>query len=120
METVFAILSDPNRIPAWLPGCRAVGGAALIHRGVWLDVRFDERTSSFQITDFHPPFSFAWVERGAREGSRTSFQLGFVAGTTAIRLQQVSILRASQERRNPKRQLDLTLQNLRKLALGST
>jgi uncharacterized protein YndB with AHSA1/START domain len=122
MEQVFAIISDPTRIPEWLPGCRAVGGTPLIRQGSWLDVSFGERTSSFRITDFHPPFSFGWAEHGRREGSRTSIQLGSVGTETAIRMQQIVppipapwLKGKLKERRDPKKQLDQTLRNLRRL-----
>lgn len=126
MDSVFALISDPARIPNWLPGCRAVSGASLVYKGAWLEVTFGRHTTAFEITDFHPPYSFAWAEHGARAGSRTFFHLGFAGGTTAIKMKHVwtapslgAWLRAKlKNRRNPGRQLDQTLQNLRKLTTG--
>jgi uncharacterized protein YndB with AHSA1/START domain len=120
---VFALLSDPRRIPDWLPGCSAVGGAPLIYKGARLLVRFGPRTASFEITDFNPPRTFGWAEEGARSGSRTFFHLGFAGGTTALRMKHIWTARTLwawlkaklRDRRDPQRVLDRTLQNLRKL-----
>lgn len=122
-ELVFALLSDPRRIPDWLPGCSAVGGAPLIYKGARLLVRFGPRTASFEITDFNPPRTFGWAEEGARTGSRTFFHLGFAGGTTALRMKHIWTARTFwawlkaklKDRRDPRRVLDRTLQNLRKL-----
>lgn len=123
MDEVFALLVDPRKIPDWLPGCYGVGGAPLIYKGARLLVRFGMRTTAFEITDFVPPTTFGWAEHGARAGSKTFFQLGFAGGTTALKMKHISTFSSLKawlrsklnNRRNPHRQLDQTLQNLRKL-----
>lgn len=123
VDRVFALLVDPRKFPDWLPGCYAVGGAPLIYKGARLLVRFGPRTTAFEITDFVPPTTFGWAELGARAGSQTFFQLAFAGATTAIKMKHVSTFSSLKawlrtklgNRRDPYRQLDLTLQNLRKL-----
>lgn len=123
IDRVFALLVDPRKLPDWLPGCYAVAGSPLVYKGAKLLVRFGGRTASFEIIDFHPPTTFGWAEQGARAGEKTFFKLDFAGATTAIKMMHVSTfsslrawLRAKlNNRRNPRRQLDQTLQNLRKL-----
>ena len=123
IERVFGVLSDPDKIRQWLPGCRAVSGSELLFRGAWLEVKFGPRTTTFHITDFNPPLSLGWAEQGARRGTTTSFQLGKMGNTTSLRMKQVwtppsvlAWLRATlRNRRDPKRQLQQTLKNLRRL-----
>ena len=126
VDRVFALLVDPRRLPDWLPGCYAVGGSPMVYKGAQLLVRFGLRTTALEITDFVPPTSLGWAELGARAGSKTFFQLGFAGATTAIKMKHISTfsslrawLRAKlKNRRDPHRQLDQTLQNLRKLTTG--
>ena len=123
VDEVFALLVDPRRIPDWLPGCYGVGGSPMVYKGARLLVRFGRRTTTLEITDFIPPTSLGWAEHGTRAGSKTFFKLGFAGATTAIKMMHVSTfssvrawLRAKlKNRRDPYRQLDQTLQNLRKL-----
>jgi uncharacterized protein YndB with AHSA1/START domain len=124
VDRVFALLVDPRRIPDWLPGCSAVGGAPMIYKGARLLVRFGPRTTAFEITDFNPPRTIGWAEEeGARTGSQTFFQLGFAGGTTALRMKHIWTARTFgawlkaklNDRRDPHRVLDMALQNLRKL-----
>ena len=123
MDRVFGLLTDAARFPEWLPGCHAVAGSPDVKKGARLEVQFGPRTTAFEITDFVSPTTLGWVEHGARDGSRTFFSLGFAGGSTAVRMKHVwtapsfgAWLRTRiTERRNPRRVLDQTLQNLSKL-----
>lgn len=95
----------------------------MIYKGARLLARFGGRTTTLEITDFIPPTTLGWAEHGTRAGSKTFFKLDFAGATTAIKMMHISTfpnlrawLRAKlNNRRNPRRQLDQTLQNLRKL-----
>jgi uncharacterized protein YndB with AHSA1/START domain len=123
VDRVFALLVDPRKLPDWLPGCFAVSGSPMVYKGARLLVRFGPRTTTLEITDFQPPTTFGWAEHGARAGSKTFFQLGFAGGTTALKMKHISTFSSLKawlrsklnNRRDPHRQLDQTLQNLRKL-----
>ena len=123
IDRVFALLSDPGRFPDWLPGCYGVDG--VVKKGGKLAVRFGPRTSTFHIIDFDVPNTLGWSEEGARKGTKTFFQLGFAGATTTLKMMQtwpaptvgarLKSMMTTQRRRDPKRALDQTLQNLRKL-----
>jgi polyketide cyclase/dehydrase/lipid transport protein len=121
MDRVFALLANPETMPDWLPGCYEVQG--VVKKGAQLAVRFGPRASMLHIVDFDVPTALGWTEIGARTGSKTFFQLGFAGATTALKMLHTwpapglgTWFRTRfNERRNPNRMLDQTLQNLRKL-----
>ncbi len=84
IDRVFALLSDPARMPEWLPGCSAVETEGPLKHGARLQARFGTRLTEFEIVDFAPPNTFGWVEQGQRWGSKTFFRLDFVGGSTSV------------------------------------
>ena len=84
IDRVFALLSDPARMPEWLPGCSAVETAGPLKNGARLTARFGTRLTEFAIVDFAAPHTFGWVERGQRRGSKSFFRLEFVGGSTSV------------------------------------
>ena len=122
IERVFAVLTDPERIPTWLPMCESIETDGPMRRGSKLRVRFaDHRLTTFDIVDFQPPRTFGWIERGGREGAKTFFRLDFAGGATALTVKDVwtppsfmSWFRARFfPKRNTKRQMDRAVQSLR-------
>jgi len=125
VERVFQLLTDPARFPDWLPGCSSAEPAGPVQKGSQLNVRFGTRHTTFEIVDCSAPYTFGWVERGARQGCKTFFQLDFAGSLTGVTIQDVweppslgALVRATLRRRRfPERRLDRTIQNLR-LALS--
>jgi uncharacterized protein YndB with AHSA1/START domain len=122
IEKVFSVLTDPARIPDWLPMCESVEIDGPVRKGSRLRVRFsDSRLTVFEIVDYHAPTTFGWVERGGREGAKTFFHLQFAGGSTALTLKDVwqppsfmAWLKARlNPKRNTKRQMDRAVQSLR-------
>jgi uncharacterized protein YndB with AHSA1/START domain len=122
IDRVFAVLTDPVRIPEWLPMCESVEADGPVRRGARLRVRFaDHRETEFEIVDYQAPATFGWIEHGGREGAKTFFRLDFAGGATALTVKDVwkpptllSWLRARLfPKRNTARQLDRAVQSLR-------
>ena len=89
VSDVFTLLTDPNRIPHWLPGCDGVQSEGPLQRGASLKVRFGLRVTTFEIVDFTASRTFGWVERGQRQGWKTVFQLEPVGAATAVTIRDV-------------------------------
>ncbi len=123
IDRVFTLLTDPGRMPEWLPGCSGVETEAPLKKGARFKPRFGTRLTEFEVVDFAPPNTFGWVERGQRRGSKTFFRLDFVGGSTAVTLRDVwtppslgAWLRAQLlPKRNVRRQMKAMLQNLQRL-----
>ncbi|MGH7569486.1 MAG: SRPBCC family protein [Gemmatimonadales bacterium] len=126
-DRVFSLLTDPATIPSWLPGCawaETTGGGPM-RKGAHLKVRFGQRTTDFEVVDFSPYSTFGWVERGQRQGAKTFFLLQNTAGATAITIKNVwqpqslgAWVRGKLfPKRNVKRVMDGTVNNLRMLVL---
>jgi uncharacterized protein YndB with AHSA1/START domain len=122
IDKVFAVLSDPARIPEWLPACRAASSSGPLRKGAKIKVRFGEvRETEFEVIDFSAPNTFGWAERGGRKGHKTFFRLDFAGGSTAVTIKDVwtpptfaAWLRAKfSAKRNVAKVLDGTVQNLR-------
>jgi uncharacterized protein YndB with AHSA1/START domain len=119
-DTVFAALTDPVRMPAWLPGCTGVQSGGPLQKGARFTVRFGVRQTEFEIVDFVRPATFGWVERGGRKGWKTFFRLDAVGGSTTITIRAVWIPHAFLawlrgrliEKRRGQRQLEEILKNL--------
>ncbi len=79
IDRVFTLLTDPGRMPEWLPGCSGVETEAPLKKGARFKPRFGTRLTEFEVVDFAPPNTFGWVERGQRRGSKTFFRLDFCA-----------------------------------------
>ena len=89
IDRVFAVLTDPQRIVQWLPGCASVVVDGSIGKGKRLKVQFGRRTTELDVVDFGPPRTFGWVERGQRKDYKTFFQLDPTSGATAVTIQEV-------------------------------
>lgn len=122
IERVFAVLTDPARIPEWLPMCESVEIEGPIKRGSRLRVYFaDRRLTVFEVVDFQAPSTFGWIEHGGREGAKTFFRLDFAGGATALTIKDVwrpptffAWLKAQLfPKRNTARQMDRAVQSLR-------
>ena len=122
-DMVFAALTDPVRMPAWLPGCTGVQSGGPLQKGARFTVRFGPRQTEFEIVDFVRPATFGWLERGGRKGWKTFFRLDAVGGSTTITIRVVWIphsflawLRGRLiEKRKGQRQLEEILKNLRRV-----
>lgn len=122
IERVFSVLTDPSRMPEWLPMCESAEADGPVRRGAKVRVQFaDRRHSVFEVVDFQAPSTFGWVEHGGREGAKTFFRLDFNGGATAITMKDVwqppSFLAWVKARlfpkRNTARQMDRAVQSLR-------
>jgi len=128
IEQVFGLLTDPDRIPYWLPGCITVQSDGPFKKGTRLQVRFGERLTEFEIVDFTPPSTFGWLERGQRHGWRTFFRLDQSGQVTALTVRAVwmphSFLARLRgrflEKRNVRRQLEQILENVRRVVSGAS
>jgi hypothetical protein len=97
-----------------------------VKKGSKLNVRFGARHTTFEIVDCSAPYSFGWVESGARAGCKTFFQLDFAGSLTGVTIQDLwqppslgALVRAKlRPRRFPERRLDITIQNLRTALTG--
>jgi uncharacterized protein YndB with AHSA1/START domain len=118
---VFALLTDPVRIPKWLPGCDAVESPGPLRKGARFTARFGERTSEFEIVDFSAPATFGWTERGQRKGTKLFLRLDVTGGTTAVTIREIWTPRGVLawvrgrffERRQVQKRLQSIVQNLR-------
>lgn len=128
IDKVFALISDPTRMPEWLPRCSAVIPAAELRgKGDRHRIQFEHgirpRDAVIEIIDYVPPHTFGWVELYQRRGSKTFFALAFHGGSTKIIMKYVWtpgswrswLLGQFYRRRNAHRMFDGLLQNLRKL-----
>jgi len=126
VERVFQLLTDPTRFPDWLPGCSGAEPAGPVEKGSKVNVRFGARHTTFEIVNCSAPYTFGWVESGARAGCKTFFQLDFAGSLTGVTIQDVwqppslgALVRAKlRPRRFPERRLDRTIQNLRTALAG--
>jgi uncharacterized protein YndB with AHSA1/START domain len=120
---VFAALTDPARIPKWLPGCDGIESAGPFRKGGRFTARFGQRTSEFEIVDFSAPATFGWTERGQRKGTKLFLRLDVTGATTAVTVREVWTPRGFVawvrgrffERRRVQQRLQTIVQNLRAL-----
>jgi len=96
IDRVFALISDPLRMPEWLPNCVAVRettGKRTAGKGARYKLTFQRDThqheSVIEIIDFSVPHTFGWVEIYHRAGSKTFFALGFAGGSTKVSLKHI-------------------------------
>src|SRR2546425_5798367 len=122
VDRVFQLLTDPARFPLWLPGCSsAEPPAGPMKKGSRVKVHFGSRATTFEVVDFAEPYTFGWVEIGARTGCKMLFQLDFAGSLTAVTIKDVwdppslvPLLRAKlRPRRFPAPRLDPTIPHLR-------
>lgn len=128
IDRVFALISDPLRMPEWLPRCIAVKSTTndRVGKGARYKVTFqrdaNRHESVVEIIDFQPPHTFGWVEIYHRAGSKTFFGLSFAGGSTKVTLKHIwqptgfrSWLNGQfYRRRNSRRMFDGLINNLRK------
>ena len=98
IDRVFALISDPLRMPEWLPSCVAVKATTsdrMAGKGARYKLTFQRDThqheSVIEIIDFSAPHTFGWVEIYHRAGSKTFFALGFEGGSTKVSLKHIEI-----------------------------
>ena len=121
IDRVFAVLSDPNRIPEWLPGCEAAHSDSPVKQGTRIKARFKARITEFEVTDCIAPNTFGWAERGQRRSSTLGFRLYPVGSSTTVAVREewapTSLAGWAWgrlvSRRNPQRHLALILERLR-------
>lgn len=121
IDRVFAVLTAPDRIPEWLPGCGAAHTDDAIEKGVLIKARFGKRIAQFEITDYIPPISFGWAERGQRRSSTLGFRLYPVGSSTTVAVREVWAPTSLASwawgrlvsRRNPQAHVALILERLR-------
>lgn len=128
IDRVFALISDPRRMPEWLPRCVDVKETTTDRggRGARFKLTFqrdlNRHESVIEIIDFQPPHTFGWVEIYHRAGSKTFFALSFAGGSTKLTFKHVwqpsgfrSWLNGQfYRRRNSRRMFDGLVNNLRK------
>lgn len=125
VDRVFNLLTDPARMPDWLPGCSHASTPGPMRKGAKLTVSFGDRDTTFEVVDYQAPNTFGWVERGARKGCKTFFRLDFAGSLTAVTIKDVwqppslfALLRHKlRPRRFPALKMGTALQSLR-LALS--
>jgi len=123
MAELFDILSDPARIPEWMPHCRAAKCDGPLRKKSRVTLEFGRRTIELVITEFTAPTTLGWTERSPRDGAQVFFQLAFGGGTTTLTVKEVwpgsglrGLLGRLLGRRNAKKRFDAMVQNLRKIA----
>jgi uncharacterized protein YndB with AHSA1/START domain len=122
-EEVFALLTDPARIPQWLQGCRGVSPLTPIKKGTRLNIEFARGTTEFIITDFVPGSTFGWTEHGARQGTMTHFKLAFAGSMTTVTMRmtwapktlRAWILGTILRRRSARRMFETAMVEMRRL-----
>src|SRR5438128_1491651 len=87
IDKVFALITDPSRMPEWLPGCQSVKPAPkLTGRGDRHRIFFERDGRridvEIEVIDYNPPYTYCWVEIRRRAGSRTVFALHIAAAAT--------------------------------------
>lgn len=120
---LFALLTDPSRIPEWMPGCDSVRCETPLRKGARFTARFGGRETEYEVVDFAPPATFGWVERGQRHGWKTFFRLDTTARATAVTIRHVWVPRSFGaslrarffEKRGVRQQLTMILANLRRI-----
>jgi len=123
MAELFDILSDPARIPEWMPHCRAAKCDGPLRKKSRVTLEFGRRTIELVITAFTAPTTLGWTEHSPRDGAQLFFQLAFGGGTTTLTVKEVwpgsglrGLLGRLLGRRNAKKRFDAMVQNLRKIA----
>jgi uncharacterized protein YndB with AHSA1/START domain len=90
IDQVFEVLTDPARMPEWLPGCNRAVAAGMVRQGARIEARFPgSRVTVFEVVDYAPPYRFGWVERGQRNGWRLWFRLNATGSATAATICEV-------------------------------
>jgi uncharacterized protein YndB with AHSA1/START domain len=123
IEEVFALLTNPDDIPRWLPGCQSVEPPSVMRKGSRLKVGFGTRAAEFEIVELTVPSNFGWIERRGRPGNHVYFNLGFSGGSTNLAMKAIWEARGLwarlfgelSRRRDAKRFFAGVVNNLRKI-----
>ena len=125
IEPLFALISDPDKMPQWLLGCRSAVADTGVRKGTRLQVNFGRGPVELLVTDFAPPNVFGWAEHGttARQGSHTMFKLEFAGGSTNVSMRYVWspktlrawIMGSLLRRRSARRMFETAMVELRRL-----
>src|SRR5439155_4083146 len=75
IDQVFALLTDPDRMADWLPGCGGVQSEGLLKRAARFKARFGDRLAEFEIVDFIPPRTVGWANAGSGRARTRPFDL---------------------------------------------
>src|SRR5213078_1714568 len=95
IDKVFALISEPLRMPEWLPRCIDVKATTTDRagKGARYKLTFQRATNRheavIEIIDFSAPHTFGWVEIYHRAGSKTFFALAFQGGSTKVSLKHI-------------------------------
>ena len=124
MSELFDLLTDPARIPTWMPHCRAAKCDGPLRKKSRVTLEFGRRSIELVIIAFAAPATLGWAETGPRKGAQTFFQLDFGGGTTTLTFKEVWpegglkswLLGNLFRRRNAKKRFDGMIQNLRNIA----
>ncbi len=123
MPELFDVLTDPARIPAWMPHCHSAKCDGPLRKKSRVTLEFGRRSIELVITEFTAPTSLGWTERSPRDGAQVFFQLDFGGGTTTLTMKEIwptSGIRGRLGklfgRRNAQKRFDGMVQNLRKIA----
>jgi uncharacterized protein YndB with AHSA1/START domain len=127
IDRVFAVLTDPDRMPEWLPGCEGAHSETPVAHGTRIKARFRARITEFEVTDWIPPTSFGWAERGQRSGSTVDFRLDPVGDGTTVTVREAWAPSSLAQwawgrlvsRRNPQGHVALMLDRLRTTVAAS-
>jgi uncharacterized protein YndB with AHSA1/START domain len=125
IERVFALLTEPHRIPEWLPGCSAIApkdGPMKLGARFHLEMGSRGTRVEIEVIDYNPPRTFGWVEHLRRTGTKTFVKLDYQGGTTRLTFKLVWqpmslkswLLGQFYRRRDAARIFNGMLQNLRK------
>jgi uncharacterized protein YndB with AHSA1/START domain len=128
IDRVFALLSDPKRLPDWLPGCKSVvPKEQLMRKGARYHVAMGNKgvRVEIEIIDYTPPRALGWLEHLRRTGNKTFFKLDNQGGATGITIKHIWhphswrawLLGQFYRRRDAVRMFNGTIENLRKALL---
>jgi uncharacterized protein YndB with AHSA1/START domain len=130
IDEVFRLLTDPRRIPEWLPACtRVTAPKDTLTKGTRFKLEFGtprgQREVAAEVIEFTPPEIIGWSESTPRRNTKTFYRLQFSGSSTKITLQQVDapsglfarLREAWFTRRQAARQFERSLQNMSKLLM---
>jgi uncharacterized protein YndB with AHSA1/START domain len=128
IDDVFHALTDPTRIPQWLPSCAEVRTpSGSLSKGTQFRILFSSgrsrREAIAEVIEFSPPTIFGWTETTGRRNTKTFYRLQFNGSSTGVVMQHViasggllgRLRGALFTRRETARQFSQSLQNLQKI-----
>lgn len=125
IDDVFRLLTDPKRIPEWLPSCTEVAAPGpSLTKGMRFTMAIaanrGPREVVAEVIEYAPPTIFGWAEQGPRRNAKTFYRLKFNGSSTGISVQYLTTpsgllgrLRAALlTRRQTARLFERSIQNL--------